>query len=395
MGLLSMALRNIRTRLISSCLTATGVALGIGLVVAVWTLEREARDAFRRTAVGVEVLVGGNKGGRIELMLSTLYHVGRAPGRVAWDAYEKIAADPRVRFAVPVAVGDRYRGLPVVGTTGRFFDEFGAFGVEGFGEEPRAAIIGSEAAGRSGLGVGDRFHPSHSGHPDDPTHRHEEFVVTEVARATGTAHDRAIWVRIEDFLALSGHDGLARDGAEQRAVSAVLVKTTSGSPLVVEPLIKEINDGTEAQAIRPLQVVGELFVLVGNAQRVLAAVAWLVVVVASLSVAVTLYHAMASRRRQIAILRSLGATRARVFGVVLFEAVLICVAGALAGLLLAHTGAVVAAPLLESRAGIVIERAWMPHASEVVLVVLVALAGACAGLIPAWTAYRSDIAAQL
>lgn len=395
MGLVSTALRSIRTRLVSSCLTATGVALGIGLVVVVWTLEREARDAFRRTAVGVEVLVGGNKGGRIELMLSTLYHVGRAPGRVTWGAYEAIAADPRVRFAVPLAVGDRYLDIPVVGTTARFFREFGEFGVEGFGDQPRGAVVGAEAARRSGLRVGDRFFPSHTGHPDDPTHRHEEFVVTAVAQATGTAHDRAIWVRIEDFLDLSGHAGMVRGDDEERAVSAVMVRTTSGSPLVVEPLIREINDGTEAQAVRPLQVVGELFVLVGGVQRILAAVAWLVVAVATLSVAVTLYHAMTGRSRQIALLRALGATRRWIFGAVLVESSLLCCFGAVAGVVLAHAGAAVVAPLLESRTGIVIANVWLPGGDEILLVLFVALAGALAGLIPALNAYRSDVAAQL
>ena len=164
---------------------------------------------------------------------------------------------------------------------------------------------------------------------------------------------------------------------------------------MVEPLVREINDGTEAQAIRPLQVVGELFVLVGNAQRVLAAVAWLVVVVATLSVSVALYQGMASRRRQIAILRALGATRKRIFGAVLLESILICCFGAIAGLFLAHGGAWLAAPLLESRAGILVEHAWLPHAVELALVGIVALAGALAGLIPALNAYRSDVAAQL
>jgi len=397
----SMALRSLRERWLSSALTALSVALGVALVVAVLVLAREARTAFQGTATGVEILVGGTKGGRIDTLLSALYHVGRAPGRVPWTLYERLRDHPDVSYAVPLAFGDRYRGAPVVGTTAEMFTRFRprpgvAFEIEGetFARGGRLAVVGSEAARRTGLRIGDTLVPSHTGLDDDPRHRDEAFTVVGLARATGTAHDRAIWVDLDAFLALKGHEGLVREDGEERAVSAVLVKTASPYPWVVEDLIRGINDGDQAQAIRPMQVVGELFALVGVVQRMLQWVASLVVAVAAAGAMVSLYHAMAERCRDVALLRALGASRRRIFGTVLLESTVLCGGGALLGLLLGHGGAALAAPLLEARAGVRLDGWSLLPAEPLLLLALLAI-GALAGIAPAVRAYRVDVAAQI
>jgi putative ABC transport system permease protein len=397
MTVFRMALRSLRQRFLATCLTAASIALGVALVVAVLVLEREARAAFRGTALGVEILVGGTKGSRVGTLLSSLYHVGRAPGRVSWSYNEKLRDHPDVDYAIPLAYGDSYRGAPIVGTTPEIFTRFRprpgvGFEIRGetFRGAGRRAVVGAEAARRTGLALGDTFFPSHSGLEDDHRHREETFTVVGIARATGTAHDRVIWIDIERFLALRGHAGLARGNDEEKAVSAVLVKAAAKSPLIVEGLIRRINDGTEAQAIRPLQVVGELFALVGDVQRILTWVAVLVVVVAAVSVMVAIYNTMADRRREIAILRALGATRARVLVTVLVEAALLCAFGAAAGLLLGHGGATLAAPLVEARAGVRLEGTGLLPWEPLLVAALFAV-GCVAGLVPGLTAYRVDV----
>jgi putative ABC transport system permease protein len=400
MGALGMAWRGLRARGVASTLTGASVALGVALAVAVFVLERAARAAFEGTATGVEVLVAGTKGSRLDAVLGTLFHVGRAPGRLPLAFAERLAADPRVEYAIPVAVGDSFRGAPIVGTTEEFFERFRprpglAFEIEGeWRGGGRAAVAGAEAARRTGLRVGDVFAPSHSGLAEDPTHRDEPFTVTGVARATGTAHDRAIYVDLADFLHLRGHSGMARDGEDEAAVSAVLVKTRAGSPLVLEPFLREIDDSREAQAVRPAQVVAELFDLVGSAQRVLGWVAWLVVAVACAAVAVSLYAATAARRGEIAVLRALGARRRTVFFVVQMEAALVCALGGLGGLLLGRAGAMLAAPFVEARAGVRLD-VWGGAGAEAWLLPLVTALGSLAGLLPAARAYRVEVREHL
>ncbi len=379
-----MAWRSLRQRSLASALTALSVALGVALLVAVLTLEAAARDSYAGTARGVEALVGGTKGSRIDLVLSALFHVGRAPGRVPMALWERLAADDRIDYAIPVAIGDTYRGTAIVGTTPDFLAHLlrmeGGLG----GEE---AVAGAD----SGVSAGQSFVPSHTGLEDDPTHEHEPFTVRAVAPRTGTSHDRAIYVGLHEFLHLRGHAGLAQGGD---AVTAVLLKTKSGSPLVLEPLLKEINDGDEAQAVRPVQVIAELFDLIGAAQRVLGWVAWLVIAVAATGVAVSLYLSMNDRRREVALLRALGATRARILATVLAEAALLCGLGALLGLLLGHGGAALLAPLIEARGGIRIDGLALTPPEPPLILALVAL-GLLAGLLPAMAAYRIDVARGL
>jgi len=399
MGFVAMAWRGLRERALATALTAASIALGVALAVAVLLLEREARAGFLGTATGVEVLVAGAKGSRIDAVLGTLFHVGRAPGRVARSFAARLAADERVEYAVPIAVGDSFRGAPVVGTTAEFFERFRprpgvAFEIEGRWGGGALAVLGADAARATGLREGDRFVPSHTGLADDPTHRDEHFTVSGVARATGTAHDRAIYVDLDDFLHLRGHAGLERDGAEEDAVSAVLVKMRASSPLVLEPFLREIDDSREAQAVRPAQVVAELFGLVGTAQRLLTWVAWLVIAVAAAGVCVSLYAATAARRGEIAILRALGARRRSVFGIVLLEAALVCAIGGVAGLALGRGGAFLAAPLVEARAGIRLDLGGGLGAGAWLLPALVAV-GCLAGLLPAARAYRVDVREHL
>ncbi|MHC4222387.1 MAG: ABC transporter permease, partial [Planctomycetota bacterium] len=202
MNAFRMAERNLRQRPLSSALTAISIALGVALVIVVSLLERETRNAFRRTAVGVEILVAGNKGSRIDALLSALYHVGRAPGRASWEYYEELKADSRVEHAIPLAVGDNYRGIPVVGTDAALFTDFQLrpgrpLDCDGEVFSPGGGGM-AVAASRSGLKIGDRFVASH-GAGGGYEHDDFEFRVTGVVRPTGTAHDRVIWIDIRDF----------------------------------------------------------------------------------------------------------------------------------------------------------------------------------------------------
>ena len=187
---------------------------------------------------------------------------------------------------------------------------------------------------------------------------------------------------------------MGRGEGEVAAASAVFLKARSASPAVLEPLIREINDGTEAQAIRPMLVVAELLALFGTARTVLQWVSWLVTGVAVVSVTVALYNAMAARGREMALLRALGMPRHSLLLVVLLESVVLCVCGALAGLLLGHLATAVAAPWIESAAGVSFEHGLLLPAEPLILLAM-ALAGAVAGVLPAMRAYRVDVARAL
>jgi len=379
--MLSMAIRSLRQNALASVLTAFMVALGTGLTLTVLLLADGAQGAFQKTAQSVPILVAGTGGSRVDALLATMFHTGRAPGRVDAAYIDELTRDPRVEWVIPIAVGDRVRGFPLVGTSAEFFDCLG-FAVEGGSLEEGAAVAGAH----TGLKIGDTFFPSHSGAEHDQSHVHELFTVSGVLQPTGTAHDRAVFVPLADFLELSGHDA--------KGVSAAFLKPKNSSPLTIEPLLRDIGESGRAQAIRPTQVVLELIALFGTAERVLRIVSWLVIAVAAVAVSVSLYNTMAARRREVALLRAVGAKRRFIVGLVLTESVLLCAFGALVGLGLGHLGAGLAAPAIERYAGATFEPGLLLPEEPLILLAIAAV-GAVAGTLPAIRAYRIDVAAAL
>ncbi|MHC4938271.1 MAG: ABC transporter permease [Planctomycetota bacterium] len=376
-----MAIRSLRQNALASVLTALSVALGTGLTLAVLLLAQGAQGAFEKTTQCVPILVAGTGGSRIDALLATMFHTGRAPGRVDAGYIDELAEDPRVEWVIPIAVGDRVRGFPLVGTSAELFENLG-FEVKGRGLDARFAVAGAH----TGLKIGDKFFPSHSGAEGDRTHFHELFTVSGLLVPTGTAHDRAVFVRVEDFLGLSGHDA--------GGVSAAFVKPKNNSPLTIEPLLNDIQQSNRAQAIRPAQVVLELIGLFGTAERVLRIVSWLVIAVAATAVSVSLYNTMAARRREVALLRVVGAKRGFIVAMVLPESVMLCAGGALLGLVAGHIGAGFAAPAIERYAGASFEPGVLLPEEPLLLLAMAAI-GAVAGALPALRAYRVDVASAL
>ncbi|MHC4849520.1 MAG: FtsX-like permease family protein [Planctomycetota bacterium] len=379
--MLSMAIRSLRQNALASVLTALMVALGTGLTLTVLLLADGAQGAFEKTTQSVPILVAGTGGSRIDALLATMFHTGRAPGRVETSYVEKLARDPRVEWVIPIAVGDRVRGFPLVGTSTEFFECLG-FRVDGASIAEGRAVVGVH----TGLKIGESFFPSHSGAEHDRAHVHEVFTVGGLLQPTGTAHDRAVFVPLADFLGLSGHDA--------KGVSAAFLKPKNNSPLVIEPLLRDIGESGKAQAIRPTLVVAELIGLFGTAERVLRIVSWLVIAVAAAAVSVSLYNTMAARCREVALLRAVGARRTFIVGLVLTESVLLCAGGALLGLALGHLGASFAAPAIERYAGASFEPGLLLPEEPLIILAIAAL-GAVAGTLPAMRAYRIDVAAAL
>jgi putative ABC transport system permease protein len=393
--------RNLSRRGLSTTLTASSVALGVAVVVAVLALHARGREAFRQSAFGCDLVVGG-KGSAVQLVLNSLFHLDRSPGNLAWDRYRELAAHRGVAWAVPIAVGDSYRGFRVVGTTDRFFADFRPrpdrpFEIEGrvfrfdparlertmageAADGPFEAVVGASAARRAGLGLGARFQVAHGVEGEGEEHG-ETWTVVGVLRPTGTPHDRAIFINLDSFYATEGHEA-------RPEISAALVKAKSeGTAYQLE---HDLNRRPDVVAAAPGRVVGELLELVGKVDVLLLAVAALVVVVAAVSILVSLYASMAERRRSIAILRALGAPRAAIFRLMILESVTLCVLGGAGGILLGHLLSAAAGRALAAWAGVEMAAfGLLPEELGVLGGVLVL--GVLAGMLPAWAAYRMEV----
>jgi putative ABC transport system permease protein len=389
--------RSLRQHLLSTIVTVLSIGLAGGLLISIWVVKDQSQATFTQVNIGFDAVLGA-RGSKLQLVLNSIFHLEASPGNVSQADYQYIKHHPAVKLAIPIAVGDNLRGFRIVGTIPEFFTEVEyksgkRFEIENggrlFNPDGKEAVLGSFAASRLGLKVGDTFHPFH-GLAYNPKEQHADiYTVVGVMAPSNTPADKVVWIPIHGLQTMSGHDPNAATD-----VSAVLIQLRSPTSGFLMDMMynKQGNRLTFAYPIGA--IIADLFSKISWFSQILALVAYLVAVVSAAGVLVGIYNSMASRRRDIAILRSLGARRRTVFGAIVLEAASIGVLGMIAamGFYLLITSAVAA--VIRSQTGVLLNpwtfdpvMLWAPAA-------MIALCAA-GGVVPAWVAYQTDIAANL
>lgn len=403
MSLPYMAWRYLASRLPVTVLTLAGIALGAALVCGVLTLKRESESAFAREAALFDLIVGG-KGGSLQLVLSSLYHLDVPSGNVPYSDYERLRRDSRVEWAAPVGLGDNYAGYRIIGTEAHFFDLTDRDGeaffefVEGDRFQDRfEVVLGSEVARTTGLKIGDSFAGTHGLVEVAGSEVHEEFpyTVSGILAPTETTQDRAIFGTLasvweihetEDRLhsAIQGRATLQRE--EPRETTAILMRLET--PGLRLRIADEIRRQTGGIAAIPLNEVLRLYQgIVAPMQKALLGVAAAVVIASCLTVLATLLQAGERRRRDLAILRSLGARPWEVAALMFLEGLLLSAIGLGLGWLAGHGILALAASWLRESSGLVIS-AWSSGSDEATAFALMGLCSLIATIFPAVVAYR-------
>ena len=391
--------RSLRQHALSTAVTALSVALAGGLLLTVWVVREQSQAAFTGVNAGFDAVLGA-RGSKLQLVLNSVFHLEASPGNVEWRDFEEIRDNPNVELAVPLAVGDNYHGWRIVGTLPNLFTshEYAPgrrFELEAGGRcfDPlrREAVLGSFAAEKLKLKVGDTFHPFHGLIFDEHQQHAETYVVVGLLKPSNTPADRVFWIPLEGLQRMSGH---AANAATE--VSAVLVKLNADSPMAGFQLDNLYNkQGTRLTFAWPIgRVIAELFGKISWFDRVLTLVAWLVALVATGSILASIYNSMNERRRELAILRALGARRTTVFAVIVLEAAAIAGLGAVLSFGVYAVLMSTVAEIIRAQTGVVLE----PFAFNAVMLwepaVFIVL-GALAGVVPAVKAYRTDVAQNL
>jgi len=412
-NLMSLVRRSLRQHALSSFVTIVSVGLAAGLTMSVFAINAQTYDAFTGGKVGFDAVLGA-RGSQLQLVLNTVFHLETSPGNIPWSLYKEISEDPRVTLAIPYAVGDNYQGYRIVGTTEEMFTKFTYREGQGFVLEPggrvfdeskKEAILGNYVAEKLGMTVGSTFTPYHGLQFSEREKHQDEYTVVAIMEPTNGPSDRVVWIPIEGIYRMSGHvlrgagkPMRARPGEviaeENLEVSAVMLKLRN--PQAGFLLNGQINQqGKVATLAWPIaRVMAELFDRIGWVSRILTMVAYLIVVVAAGSILASIYNTMNERRREFAILRALGARRSTVFSAIVLEASTITTIGALLGFLV--YGGILAAAFVIVRAqtGVVLDAFRFDHALWMTPVGMILL-GALAGLVPAFKAYRTDVASNL
>jgi len=437
MSVLRLAWRSVRQRPLSSILTAISVALGVALTLAIMALRDSARSSYLETARGYDVILGPTHGSPLQIVLNTMFHVGDAGGTIPWEAYEEAKQDVRVKYAVPYAVGDMFLGHHVVGTATDFFKALQDGQGTPFGEGLRGkqfrdghhfeAVAGATAAASTGLRIGSTFRVTHGMSYDQHA---EVWKVVGIMRPTGTPADRAIFIPIETFYEVGGHkagaeskkkrreerekakqkdehDGHEHDAdehegddheghehgtKEELGLSAVGLRLKS--PIMRLSYVADKRDQRgSVQAVMPSDQIRDLFKIVGAVDGVFRIIAWLIVVVAAVGILVSLYNTIQGRRREIAILRALGARARHILAVIVLEALLLCLLGGLLGVIVGHAGVLLAAPYLLQEYGAMVTTGI--GVIDLQILGILAVIGLVVGLVPAWNGLRTPVAENL
>ncbi|WPL17052.1 acidobacterial duplicated orphan permease [Thiorhodovibrio winogradskyi] len=408
MAILSLAWKSLWNRRFTALLTLLSIALSVALLLGVERLRQEARASFANTLTGTDLIVGA-RGGPVQLLLYAVFRLGDATNNISWQSYQDIARLPRVAWTVPLSLGDSHRGYRVVGTNQDYFRHYQ------YGREQRLAlakgavfadlyeaVLGAEVAAKLGYRLEDGIILAH-GAGDISFARHDDkpFRVAGILKPTGTPVDRTVHVSLQAIEAIhvdwqSGAPVPGRQvSAEQtrnldltpKAITAALVGLDA--KIATFQVQRAINNYPEEPllAILPGVALSQLWDLIGIAENALLVVSAFVVLVGLIGMLTALLTSLNARRREMAILRSVGARPAHVFALVMGEAAVLMLLGIAAGLGLLHALLLIAQPLLQNTFGLVITLG-APSLGEWQLLAALVLAGGLVGSLPAYLAYR-------
>jgi putative ABC transport system permease protein len=407
-----IAARSAWNRRTTLFLVVLSIALSVALLLGVERLRHDAREGFAHSVSGTDLIVGARTS-PVQLLLNAVFRIGNASASMRWQSFLDLSSMPQVAWAVPLSLGDSHRGFPVLGTTPEYFDHVKhARGTPlRFTEGQRFAqlfdaVLGADVAERLGYRVGQTISLEHgsgefvvAGHDDKP------FTVTGILARTGTPIDRTVHVGLQaiEAIHLDWQGGAPVPGLSipadmvrkfdltPKAVTAAMVGLRNRAAVFrVQRSVNAYPDEA-LMAILPGVALDELWRVVAVAETTLLAISAMVVVVGLAGLVSVILAGLNERRRELAVLRAVGASPRQVFGLLTLEGLMVTGGGLLLGLVLLYAASAAAAPFVQARLGIDLALRGL-SSGELAWLAAIAVASLLACLIPGYRAYRLSLA---
>ncbi len=409
MSLLQVAFRNLLNRAVQSVLTIIVVAMAVGLALSVVLLSEGVQNGINRAAEPFDLIIGG-KGSAQQLVINTVLLQGNPLQNVPFELYQKLQQDPGLTAVVPLGYGDNFRKHKIIGTKSQFFDfrnkpndpAYFQVAQGRLFQKPFEAVIGSEAARQLGVQLGQSFQAEHGDEETLPgeeihdEHSTNPYTVVGILKPTSSPADLGVYVDIESFWIIHAKVlNQPGDPTGPQAVTAILIKPKS-FPNDIYRVQQQINSGRltrDAQAVIPYNELYNLNQLVGQGQQILSFMAYLAIAMAAVTIFLSLYGAIVERRRDLAVMRALGAGRRRIFVLILYETGLVALLGVFFGAVVGHLSAWLISQVIRDANAIQVI-IGVPL-EEPLILGAVLLVGLVAGLLPAITAYRVEASRYL
>jgi putative ABC transport system permease protein len=395
MNLAALSVSYLRARPLSTALSLVLLALGVGTIAMLLLVVGQLEGRMQRDARGIDLVVGA-KGSPMQLILSGIYHLDAPTGNIPLKSAQQLAKHRMLKRAMPLALGDGWKGFRIVGAGPEYLEHYGAKPAHGrLFQKPMEVVLGAEVAVRTGAAVGATFVGAHGIGGEGVVHGDAPYSVVGVLAPTGTVLDRLVLTPIESVWRVHEEHHEPKDEADRKALEedreVTVLLLQYASPLAAATLPRAINAQSELQAASPAYETARLFRIVGVGVEALRAFAAVLILAAGFSVFIALFNALEERRYDLAVMRTLGASPGRLFGLLLVESALLSLIGALIGIVLGHLFASALGWWLasEQQTGVT-GLAW--RWEELWLLAVAVAVGVAAALLPAWRAYRTDVA---
>jgi putative ABC transport system permease protein len=400
MNIFKISSKNLIRNKLTTILNIILVAFGVGILSVLFLASTQINNKLEKNAKDIDLVVGA-KGSPLQLILSSIYHIDYPTGNIpAKDAY-KLMHNPMVKRAVPLALGDNYNGYRIVGTDSTFSNLYGLSIQKGsFWHKDLEVTLGSTVAKTSGLKIGDTFFGAHGLTGNGDVHKQHAYRVKGILNSQGNITDNLILTNIGSVYKMheekhaEGHSHSAAEEAKEindKQITALLIQYKSPMSVILFP--RMVNQSTNMQAASPAMESARLFSLIGVGIDTLQWFAIFIMGIAALSIFISLYNAMKERKYDLAIMRCLGASKPKLFFLVIFEGILVTFIGACLGLIIGHAALELIGSYQESSQAKLTGLTAVPQETYLILIGLVI--GALASLIPAMQIYKVDIAQTL
>ncbi|MGB0177399.1 MAG: ABC transporter permease, partial [Owenweeksia sp.] len=341
--------KNARQRPLTTFLSVLLLAFGTGIISLLMSASKQIEDQFTRNIQGIDMVVGA-KGSPLQLILSSVYQMDAPTGNIPMKEYQQLLRNRLVKQGIPLAYGDNYAGYRIVGTEPSYLDHYEAEFADGkIWSAPGEVVIGARVAQLTGLKINDTFNGSHGLQNDMDEHHHFTYKVVGILKPGGTVVDKLILTTVESVWAVheEGHEEADEEdhhheehdhneSESPREITAALISFTSPMGNLTVPRL--VNQQTSMQAALPAIEINRLFSLMGNGIETLRILAILIVLLSGISVFISLYQSLKDRKFELALLRSMGASRMQLFTLVIMEGLIISLIGYAVGIALGKLG---------------------------------------------------------
>lgn len=432
MNISRLSIKNVLAKPFSTGLSLLLLSLGVGMISLMLHLDKRVKSQMTANIKGVDMVVGA-KGSPLQLVLSAVFQLDVPTGNINLEEANKLLKNRLIDYGIPLAYGDTYKGFRIVGTNVKYPQNYNITIDQGrLWENPLEVSIGASVAKSTGLNIGDTFYGSHGLVEGGSAHENHAYHVVGIFTSSGTVVDQLVLTSVESVweihndhdhdngerqrphlsdnhgdqhqsaidhdhdhekaeaqadLNTSAHDSDTHQIKDDREITALLVKFKN--PLGLVQLPRMVNENTNMQAALPNFELTKLFSLMGMAASVMSVVAFIVILVSGLSVFISLYLGLKDRVYEMALMRTYGATKLQLLGLIIQEGLFVAMSGFIIGLLLCRIGLWMVSVFLNAE----LEYGQMEWfiLEELYLFIATLMIGFISSLIPAISVYKIDV----